>query len=160
MAIAPKEAPKLTFVEIVMNADAEVIRAAYEARVEVDKLLAQREEAYRRIADLEAGVDQILGEAGLFVFPPPPLPVAAADAAAARARRPVKAATAKAAPPAPDSAATDADTAADSDDAAAEAPADDAAAENPGKAPASRLDGPDKAAPRGGAAAHRAPGQA
>ena len=165
MATVPKEAPKLTFVEIVMNADAEVIRAAYEARVEVDKLLAQREEAYRRIAELEAGVDQILGEAGLFVFPPPPLPVAAADAAAARARRPGKAA-ARTASPAPDSTAADADAAAEPDDSAVTTPAGDADAdaadadETPGKASAGRPDGADRATPRGGAAAHRGPGPA
>ena len=146
MANAPKEAPKLTFVEIVMNADAEVIKAAYEARVEVDKLLAQRQEAYRRIAELEAGVDQIVGEAGLFVFPPPPLPVAAPDTASARARRPGKAATAAAkAPPTPPApAAPAADTATPAVPAApdeAHGKADDSGAARGGPA-ANRTHGP------------------
>ena len=66
----------LSLVEIVMRADAETIKAAYEARVKVDGLLAEREEAYRRIAQLEAQVEEIIGEPGVFVFPEPPLPVA------------------------------------------------------------------------------------
>ena len=49
----------LSLVEIVMRADAETIKAAYEARVKVDGLLAEREEAYRRIAQLEAQVEEI-----------------------------------------------------------------------------------------------------
>lgn len=77
MAKSPvgKTAP-LSFVEIVMRADAETIRAALEARVKVDELLAEREEAYRRIAALEEQVEQVIGEPGVFVFPEPPLPVA------------------------------------------------------------------------------------
>ena len=66
----------LSLVEIVMRADAETIKAAYEARVKVDGLLAEREEAYRRIAQLEAQVEEIIGEPGVFAFPEPPLPVA------------------------------------------------------------------------------------
>ena len=65
----------LSRVEIVMRADAETIRAALEARVKVDGLLAEREEAYRRIAALEAQVEELIGEPGVFVFPEPPLPV-------------------------------------------------------------------------------------
>ena len=65
----------LSLMEIVMRADAETIKAAYEARVKVDGLLAEREEAYRRIAQLEAEVEELIGEPGVFVFPEPPLPV-------------------------------------------------------------------------------------
>ncbi|NLG14894.1 MAG: hypothetical protein GX561_11935 [Lentisphaerae bacterium] len=77
MAKSPvgKTAP-LSFVEIVMRADAETIRAALEARVKVDGLLAEREEAYRRIAALEEQIEQVMGEPGVFVFPEPPMPVA------------------------------------------------------------------------------------
>lgn len=82
MAKVPKNLDSLSFVEIVMRADAETIKAAYEARVKVDGLLAQREEAYRRIAELEAQVETVLGEEGVFAFPPPPLPVAGFPAAA------------------------------------------------------------------------------
>lgn len=76
MAKTPKNLEPLSFVDIVMRADAETIKAAYEARVKVDELLAQREEAYRRIAELESQVEVVIGEEGVFAFPPPPLPVA------------------------------------------------------------------------------------
>lgn len=75
MAKNPGSGQSLSFVEIVMHADAETIKAAYEARVKVDGLLAEREEAYRRIAELEQRVDEIIGEPGVFAFPEPPLPV-------------------------------------------------------------------------------------
>ena len=65
----------LSLVEIVMRADAEMIRSALDARVKIDGLLAEREEAYRRIAELESQVDELIGEPGVFVFPEPPLPV-------------------------------------------------------------------------------------
>lgn len=65
----------LSFVEIVMRADVETIRAALDARVKVDELLAEREQAYRRIAELESQVEELMGEPGVFVFPAPPLPV-------------------------------------------------------------------------------------
>ena len=71
----PISGQPLSFIEIVMRADAETIKAAYEARVKVDGLLAEREEAYRRIAELEQQVETIVGETGVFVFPEPPLPV-------------------------------------------------------------------------------------
>ena len=48
MAKNPISTAPLTFVEIVMRADAETIKAAYEARLKVDALLQEREEAYRR----------------------------------------------------------------------------------------------------------------
>ena len=76
MAKSPKGNTPLSFVEIVMRADAETIRAALEARIKVDELLAEREQAYRRIAELEAQVEELVGEPGVFVFPLPPLPVA------------------------------------------------------------------------------------
>ncbi len=76
MAKTPISTVPLSFMEIVMRADAETIKAAYEARVKVDGLLAEREAAYRRIAELENQVDQIMGEPGIFTFPEPPLPVA------------------------------------------------------------------------------------
>ena len=75
MAKNPVNGQPLSFVEIVMRADAETIKAAYEARVKVDGLLAEREEAYRKIALLEQKVDEIIGEPGVFVFPEPPMPV-------------------------------------------------------------------------------------
>ena len=75
MAKNPVNGQPLSFVEIVMRADAETIKAAYEARVKVDGLLAEREEAYRKIAMLEQKVDEIIGEPGVFVFPEPPMPV-------------------------------------------------------------------------------------
>ena len=76
MAKAVKKAKALTFVDIVMGAEAEVIKAAYEARLKVDELLAEREAAYRRIAELEAEVETVIGEEGVFAFPDPPVPVA------------------------------------------------------------------------------------
>jgi len=76
MAKNPISTAPLTFIEIVMRADAETIKAAYEARLKVDALLQEREEAYRRIAELENQVEAIMGEPGVFVFPEPPLPVA------------------------------------------------------------------------------------
>ena len=76
MAKTPISTAPLSFMEIVMRADAETIKAAYEARVKVDGLLAEREAAYRRIAELENQVDQIMGEPGVFTFPEPPVPVA------------------------------------------------------------------------------------
>ncbi|NLF93649.1 MAG: hypothetical protein GX564_07145 [Oligosphaeraceae bacterium] len=76
MAKPPRENKPLSFVEIVMRADAETIRTALEARIKVDELLAEREQAYRRIAELEAQVEELVGEPGVFVFPLPPLPVA------------------------------------------------------------------------------------
>ena len=73
----PKE---LTFVQIVMGAEAEVIKSAYEARVKIDELLHQREEAYQQIQALEEQVDDVMGDVGVYVFPPPPCPVAGTPA--------------------------------------------------------------------------------
>ncbi|MBP5670842.1 MAG: hypothetical protein J6X49_00505 [Victivallales bacterium] len=80
MAKNPIGNAPLSFVEIVMRADAETIKAAYEARVKVDGLLAEREAAYRRIAELEEQVETVIGEKGVFVFPEPPMPVAGFNA--------------------------------------------------------------------------------
>jgi hypothetical protein len=146
-----KEPRKLTFIDIVMNADAATIKAAYEARVDVDKLLALRDDAYRQIAELETKVEDLMGQPGLFVFPPPPLAVAGLEAATPRPRKasrpadggeaspPPAAVTAEAVPPP-----------------AGHAPAGDepapAAAE---KAPAPKPDSADRTAPRGGGSAPR-----
>ncbi len=100
MAKTPKNMEPLSFVDIVMHADAETIKAAYEARVKVDELLAQREEAYRRIAELESQVETVIGEEGVFVFPTPPLPVAGLPAPTVKPA-PAKPAPAKPKPAAP-----------------------------------------------------------
>ncbi len=71
-----KKIVELSFIDIVLGADAETIKKALEARVQIDELLVVREEAYRKIAEIENKVDQIVGEEGEFIFPPPPLPVA------------------------------------------------------------------------------------
>ena len=78
MAINKKPLPKppLSMVEIVMRADAATIQAALEARQKVDALLAERAAAYERIAALEHQIDDVVGEPGVFVFPPPPVAVA------------------------------------------------------------------------------------
>jgi len=88
MAKTPISSSPLSFVEIVMRADADTIKAAYEARVKVDGLLAEREEAYRKIAQLEAQVDEIMGEPNVFVFPEPPMPVAGFAVKAAAPKKP------------------------------------------------------------------------
>lgn len=71
-----KKPQSLSFVDIVMGAEADIIKQAYEARIKIDDQLAIREEAYRRIAEVEEKVEEILGEQGEFIFPAPPLPVA------------------------------------------------------------------------------------
>lgn len=106
MAKNPISTAPLSFVEIVMRADAETIRAALDARVKVDGLLAEREAAYRKIAELEQKVEEVIGEQGVFVFPEPPLPVAGFNAKpAASASSNKKPATPKAAAPSAEAAA-------------------------------------------------------
>lgn len=83
----PKKEQPLTFTDIVLRAEADVIQQAYEARVKIDELLAERSKAYEQIAQLEEQVDTVLGEAGTFPFPPPPMPVAGFAAKAAPANR-------------------------------------------------------------------------
>jgi len=81
-----KKAPTLTpltMTEIILRGDAETIRQALEARTQIDALLAEREAAYQRIAELEAQVCEIVGEDGIFPFPEPPMPVAIFTATAA-----------------------------------------------------------------------------
>ena len=73
--MAEKKSNSLSFVDIVTRADAATIRAALEARVKIDDLLIQREEAYRRIADAERQIEEVIGEDGAFEFPEPPVPV-------------------------------------------------------------------------------------
>lgn len=83
-----KKLVKLTRRDIVLQADAETIREAYEARLKIDDLLAKREEAYRQIEAIELQVEELMGEEGLFVYPEPPVPVAgfSKPAPAARAK--------------------------------------------------------------------------
>jgi hypothetical protein len=102
MAKPTKKLVPLSFVDIVMRADAETIKAAYEARVKVDELLAQREEAYRRIAELEGQVESVIGEEGVFAFPPPPMPVADMPSPVAKRPAPKRPAPPKPAAPAAD----------------------------------------------------------
>ncbi len=69
----------LSLQEIILRGDAETIRQALEARVQIDTLLEEREAAYRRISELEEQVESIVGEEGVFPFPEPPVPVASFD---------------------------------------------------------------------------------
>ena len=97
--MAQKPNPKkLSFVDIVMGADADVIRAAYEARVKVDGLLAERETAYRKILELETQIEGVIGEEGTFVYPPPPAPVAGIAKLEPATRRNAESTAAKPAP--------------------------------------------------------------
>jgi hypothetical protein len=74
-----KKNPTLTFRDIVLGAEAEVIRQALEARVKIDQLIEERQRAYDRIAALETQVEEVLGEPGTYPFPAPPLPIAGFD---------------------------------------------------------------------------------
>lgn len=65
----------LNFSDIVLGADAETIREALEARIEIDRLLEERAKAYEQIAELENRVDDLLGDDNEFPFPEPPAPV-------------------------------------------------------------------------------------
>lgn len=77
----------LTLQEIILRGDAETIRQALEARVQIDTLLEEREAAYRRISELEQQVEDIVGEESVFPFPEPPVPVASFDVKAPAKRR-------------------------------------------------------------------------
>ncbi len=79
MAKKPNKPIELTFQDIVLNANAEIIRQALEAREKIDVLLVEREEAYRRIAELESEVEKVIGEESTFPFPAPAMPVAGYD---------------------------------------------------------------------------------
>ncbi len=74
-----KKTASLTFREIVLGAEADVIRQALEARLQIDQLVEERRRAYERIAELETQVEDVIGESGTFPFPAPPLPVAGLD---------------------------------------------------------------------------------
>ncbi len=76
MAKKPQKLEPLTLQEIILRGDSEIIRQALEARIQIDSLLEEREAAYRRIAELETQVSEIVGEDGIFPFPAPPLDVA------------------------------------------------------------------------------------
>jgi hypothetical protein len=76
--MAKKNSP-LSFRDIVLGAEAEIIRQALEARVKIDQLIEERQRAYDRIAALETQVEEVLGEPGVYPFPAPPLPVAGFD---------------------------------------------------------------------------------
>ncbi|MFA6930627.1 MAG: hypothetical protein WCT05_09880 [Lentisphaeria bacterium] len=92
MAKATTASTPLSFVEIVMRADVETIRAALEAKIKVDELLSEREQAYRRIAELEAQVEELMGEPGVFIFPATPFPVSGfSKSLPAPAKKPVPA---------------------------------------------------------------------
>ena len=76
--MAKKSAP-LSFRAIVLGAEADIIRQALEARVQIDQLIEERQRAYERIAAIETQVEDIIGEQGAFPFPLPPLPIAGID---------------------------------------------------------------------------------
>ena len=76
MAKKAQKLEPLSLQEIILRGDAATIRQALEARVQIDTLLEEREAAYRRIAELETQVSEIVGEDGVFPFPAPPLEVA------------------------------------------------------------------------------------
>jgi hypothetical protein len=76
MAKKPQKLEPLTLQEMILRGDSEIIRQALEARIQIDSLLEEREAAYRRIAELETQVSEIVGEDGIFPFPAPPLDVA------------------------------------------------------------------------------------
>lgn len=82
----PKLAP-LSLQEIILRGDADTIRQALEARVQIDTLLEEREAAYRRISELEQQVEGIVGEESIFPFPEPPVPVASFDVKAAAKKK-------------------------------------------------------------------------
>ena len=69
----------LTFRDLVLVADSATLRQALEARLRIDELIAERQAAYERIAILETQIEEVIGEPGIFPFPPPPLPVAGID---------------------------------------------------------------------------------
>ena len=94
-----KKPAQLSFVDIVMGAQADVIKEAYEARLKIDDLLEIREEAYRKIAEIEVEVEGIVGVEGEFVFPAPPMPIAGVNKPndASRPRPPRRSASARSA---------------------------------------------------------------
>lgn len=61
--------------DIILGAEAEIIRQALEARIEIDRLLEERARAYELIASLEEQVGEIIGDDQDFPFPEPDLPI-------------------------------------------------------------------------------------
>jgi len=100
-----KKSASLSFRAIVLGAEAETIRQALEARVQIDKLIEERQRAYERIAALESQVEDLLGEQGAFPFPPPPLPIAGLDPKLDVLSRPAAVVAGRKARPASDAAA-------------------------------------------------------
>jgi hypothetical protein len=82
-----KKPASLSFRDIVLGAEADVIRAALDARVKIDALIVERQAAYERIAALENQIATVVGEPGVYPFPAPPLPVAGFDAKPAPAKK-------------------------------------------------------------------------
>ena len=74
--MAAKVQPKLSLIDIVTRADADIIREALEARIKIDDLLVIREEAYKKIFEIENEIEDIIGEEGAFNFGEAPYPVA------------------------------------------------------------------------------------
>ncbi len=66
----------LSFIDLVTSADTETLRAALEARSQIDDLLVVRMEAYKQIAELESQVSDLVGDENAFEFDPPEFPVA------------------------------------------------------------------------------------
>lgn len=117
-----KKLIKLTALDIILQADAETIREAYESRVKIDDLLVKREEAYRQIEVIELQVEELIGEKGQFVYPAPSVKVAGFGAPTPTSRPKPK--------PAPKPKVEEEMKEPASEDAAPEVPAEEAAAED------------------------------
>ena len=74
--MAKKPLAPLNFIDIVTRADADLIREALAAREKIDDLLVIREEAYRKIAEVENSIEDLVGQEKVFQFDPPPYSVA------------------------------------------------------------------------------------
>ncbi|MEA2013022.1 MAG: hypothetical protein U9O87_08115 [Verrucomicrobiota bacterium] len=84
---------KLSKADIIIRADADLIAEALEGRRIIEKQLELREEAYRKIAEIEIEIEKIIGEQGKFVFPAQPFPVAGINipkSAIKKKKQPVK----------------------------------------------------------------------
>lgn len=119
MAKKNQKITPLSLQEIILRGDADTIRQALEARIQIDTLLEEREAAYRRISELEEQVEGIVGEEGVFPFPEPPVPVASFDTKAAAKKK-----------PAPKAVAMDIDTSTEPTEQAAAPSAEPAASED------------------------------
>jgi hypothetical protein len=126
MAKKAQKLEPLSLQEIILRGDAATIRQALEARVQIDTLLEEREAAYRRIAELETQVSEIVGEDGVFPFPAPPLEVASYVHKPAPKKKPMP--TPAVVEPAVTAAPTPADEPAGAEDSSADAKASTAAA--------------------------------